>query len=186
MKYLEGDYYHVYNRGAHKQKIFLEDENYLHLISLFKKYSQRYNVIIAAYCLMPNHYHLILRQKASGDIGGFLKTTFNAYTQAINKRYRHSGTLFQGQSKAKHIDSDEYCLRAIRYVHRNPLSAHLVGSLGDWEYSNYLEWIDLRQGTLADFELRSQLFKKPTDYQQFVENSSDEKGKMDLEGFLFD
>jgi REP element-mobilizing transposase RayT len=107
MKYLDGHYYHIYNRGAHKKEIFFEPANYMYRISLFNKYLHRYEVSVVAYCLMPNHYHLIGRQNGHGDIGGFLRPTFNACTQAINKRYGHSGTLFQGQSKSKHIDSGE-------------------------------------------------------------------------------
>ena len=184
MKYLDGHYYHVYNRGAHKQNIFFENANYLHVISLFKKYISQYNIIIAAYCLMPNHYHLILRQREAGDIGGFLKTVFNSYTQAINKRYGHSGTLFQGQSKARHIANDENCLQVIRYVHRNPLLANLVSSLRDWEFSNYLEWIGMRQGVLVDLDLRNAYFKTPLDYEKFVEEYSEGKEKWEVEKFL--
>ena len=184
MKYLNDHYYHIYNRGAHKKKIFFESTNYLHLISLFKKYSSQYNVIIVSYCLMPNHYHLILRQKDNGKIGDFLRTTFNAYTQAINKRYNHSGTLFQGQCKAKHLNNDEQCLQVIRYIHRNPVSALLVSSLRKWQFSNYLEWIGLRRGTLADFELRDSFFKSPRDYEKFVEEYIDEE-KTKVEKFLF-
>ena len=186
MRYLNDHYYHVYNRGAHKKKIFFDEENYLYLISLFKKYSSQYNVNIVAYCLMPNHYHLILQQKDGSKIGNFLKTTFNAYTQAINKRYGHSGTLFQGQCKSKHIDSDEYCLQVIRYVHHNPLSAHLVFSLREWQFSNYLEWIGARQGILADFELRNSFFKTPLEYEKFVEEYNAKVERAKIEKFLPD
>ena len=175
MKYHNGHYYHIYNRGAHKEKIFFESANYLHLISLFKKYSSQYNVIIVSYCLMPNHYHLILRQKDNGKIGDFLRTTFNAYTQAINKRYHHSGTLFQCRCKAKHLNNDGRCLQVIRYIHRDPVSALLVSSPRKWQFSNYLEWIGLRQGTLADLELRDSFFKSPQHYEKFAEEYIDKK-----------
>ena len=186
MKYLSGHYYHIYNRGAHKKRIFFERTNYLHLISLFKQNSSRYKVIIVSYCLMPNHYHLIVRQEDGGNIGNFLRTTFNAYTQAINKRYNHSGTLFQGQCKSKHLNTNEHCLQAIRYIHRNPLSAFLVSSLREWEFSNYLDWIGLRQGTLADFALRDGVFKTPRDYEKFVEKYIAEEERTKIEKFLFD
>ncbi|MBN1397668.1 MAG: transposase [Bacteroidetes bacterium] len=154
MKYTEGHYYHIYNRGAHKKEIFFEEENYDYLISLFKKYSIKYNIVVAAYCCMPNHYHLVLKQQNYGDIGSFLKTVFNAYTQAINKRFCHSGTIFQGQAKIKEIDTDSYCLQVIRYVHLNPLTAKLVKDMEEWKYSNYLEWIGKRDGSLMDYQLR--------------------------------
>ncbi len=141
MQYTEGCYYHIFNRGAHKEAIFFEEENYRYLITLFTKYSVQYKVTVAAYCLMPNHYHLIVKQNEFGSIGSFLKTVFNAYTQAINKRFELSGTLFQGQAKVKEIDSDSYCLQVIRYIHLNPLNAKIVKSIEEWNHSNYLEWI---------------------------------------------
>lgn len=174
MKYLDGHYYHIYNRGAHKERIFFEDENYVYLVSLLQKYLQRYAVAVTAYCLMPNHYHLLVRQKQDGDIGGFLRTTFNAYVQAINKRYGHSGTLFQGQTKVKHVDSNEYCLKLIRYIHQNPIAAGLVSSLNEWNFSDYQEWIGLRSRVLDDFQLRDAFFGSPVLYEVFVNSDADE------------
>ncbi len=184
MKHSNGHSYHIYNRGAHKERIFFNSTNYLYLISLFKKYSSQYNVIIVSYCLMPNHYHLILRQEDNGKIGNFLRTTFNAYTRAINKRYNHSGTLFQGQCKSKHLTSDKHSLQVIRYIYRNPVAALLVSSLRQWQFSNYLEWIGLRQGTLIDSDLRDSFFKMSTEYENFAEEYIEEE-KAKVERFLF-
>jgi putative transposase len=170
MKYLDGHYYHVYNRGAHKKKIFYEPANYFYLVSLFKRHHHRYEIAVAAYCLMPNHYHLVIKQNEGGNIGGFLRTTFNGYTQAVNKRYGHSGTLFQGQAKCKHVDSSEYCIQLVRYVHRNPINSELASNLRDWIFSDYPEWIGLRTRLLADFELRNAFFKTPFQYERFVED----------------
>ena len=79
MKYNNHSYYHIYNRGAHREKIFYEDENYRYLESLIVKYSQHFHVTIAAYCLMPNHYHIIAKQQPSGSLSSFLKNIFSAY-----------------------------------------------------------------------------------------------------------
>jgi putative transposase len=137
MKYQDHSYYHIYNRGAHREKIFFENENYRYFESLMIKYSQQSNVTIAAYCLMPNHYHIIAKQQPSGSLPTFMKKTFSAYTQAINKRFGFSGTLFQGQAKIKEITTDSYCLQVIRYVHLNPVTAKMVASADEWIYSNY-------------------------------------------------
>ena len=184
MKYTEGHYYHPYNRGAHKKKIFLQRDNYLHLITLLAKYSVRYGVTVVAYCLLPNHYHLILKQNDSGSIGMFLKTTFNAYTQAINKRFRTSGTLFQGQVHVKEIDSDSYCMQAIRYVHLNPCAAQIVLKPEDWEFSDYREWIGTREGSFVDLGLRNAYFTSPLDYKRFVEEYIDAKHTKEMKNFL--
>ncbi len=184
MKYTEGQYYHAYNRGAHKKKIFLQRDNYLHLITLLAKYSLRYGVTVSAYCLMPNHYHLILKQNDSGSIGMFLKTTFNAYTQAINKRFGKSGTLFQGQVHVKPIETESHCLQVVRYIHLNPCAARLVAKPEDWEFSDYREWIGMRKNMLGGLSLRNEYFKSPVDYRSFVEEYVDAKVPKALEDFL--
>lgn len=167
--------YHAYNRGAHQQRIFFQSENYIHLRNLFVKYSLQYGVTVVAYCLMPNHYHLIVKQNESGSIGMFLKTTFNAYTQAVNKRFGKSGTLFQGQVRVKEIDSDSYCLQAIRYIHLNPCAGRLVQRPEDWEFSDYREWSGMRKGQLKDLGLRDAYFKTPLEYVAFVKDYMDSK-----------
>jgi len=186
MKCLDGNYYHIYNRGAHKQPIFFEDENYFHLVNLFIKYFSQYRITIAAYCLMPNHYHLILKQNETGSIGSFLKTTFNAYTQAVNTRFGLSGTLFQGQAKIKHIDTDSYCLQVIRYIHLNPVVAGLVTLPEEWEFSNYREWIGTRRGLLIDHELKTGYFKNGEQYNFFVNEYVETRDKKNVAKFLFD
>ena len=186
MHYEAGTYYHVYNRGAHFESIFLEQENYRYLISLLEKYSLRYRTVVAAYCLMPNHYHLILRQEEGGSIGMFLKTTFNAYTQAMNRRFGTSGTLFEAQAKVKQIFTEAHCLRVIPYIHLNPVTAALVASPGQWEFSNYLEWIGRRNSNLMDRELRDSYFPGPEDYGRYIADYQLEKERKELGEFMFD
>ncbi len=186
MKYQSHLYYHIYNRGAHRSKIFFEDENYHYLISLFQKYAQDSKVHIAAYCLMPNHYHIVAKQNSLGSITTFLKKTFSAYTQAMNRRFGLSGTLFQGQAKIKEITSDEYCLQVIRYIHLNPVAAKMVASPDKWEYSNYLDWIDRKEIGLMDKELRNTFFPHPQDYKRFVDEFQMEQKNDKLGKFLFE
>ena len=185
MGYLPEHYYHVYNRGARKQKIFFETNNYHHLINLFVKYHLKYQVTIASYCLMSNHYHLVLKQSDSGSIGAFLKTTFNAYTQSVNARFGLGGTLFQGQAKVKHIDTDSYCLEVIRYIHLNPVTAKLVSKPEEWEFSNYQEWIGLRDGILIDSALETAYFRSKRDYALFVSEYIEEKDKKIIANYNF-
>ena len=186
MRYETDSYYHIYNRGAHSESIFFEDENYSYLVSLFKKNAERYNIIVAAYCLMPNHYHLVLKERHDGSISSFLKTTFNTYTQAINNRFGTSGTLFQGQAKTKEIATEAYCLRVIPYVHLNPVTAKLVNSPAAWEFSNYSEWIGKRRSTLIDSELRDSYFSSPQEYEIYVRDYQLDKESKKLARFLTD
>ncbi len=169
MKYETGKYYHVYNRGANKANIFLSRENYLFCIQLFSKYAKQYKISIFAYCLMPNHYHLIISQNKDGSISKFIQTVFNSYTQALNTATGRSGTLFQGRVKGIEITTDEYAVRLCRYIHCNPIAANFVGKPEDWEFSDYLEWIGKRSGSLTDFSLRDVYFGSAVEYQKFVE-----------------
>jgi putative transposase len=180
MKYIPEHYYHAYNRGDRKQKIFFDIENYHFLLHLCHKYIARYRVTIAAYCFMPNHYHFMLKQNMEGNIGMFLKTVFNSYTQAINKRYGYSGTLFQGQVKVKHVDTEKYILQLIRYIHLNPVEARLVSSPEEWQFSNYREWIGRRNSEMIDVTLFHSFFSSHSMYMKFVEkfrNDNENIGK---------
>ncbi len=160
--------FHIYNRGCNKSKIFFEEENYEFLINKVRKYSKEFDISVIAYCLMPNHYHFILKQNSEMGLNKCVQNIFNSYTKAINKRYKRSGTLFEGKFKANEIFEDSTILEVCRYVRRNPLEAGLVKNLEDWQYSNYLEWIRLRNGDLCDEEFIANNFPNPHDYKKYV------------------
>lgn len=152
-----GEAYHVYNRGAHKQKIFTTDWDYqrfmlllllsnhsepVHLSNLLvnKKYqgeslinifkdslADKSLVDILAYCLMPNHFHLVLRQKAEDGISIFMRKLLTAYTMYFNTKYEHSGVIFQGPFKSRHIDNEAYFRYIFAYVHLNALDLFEAG-----------------------------------------------------------
>lgn len=115
---------------------------------------------------MPNHYHLLLKLNPSGNMGQCLRSTFTSYTQAMNRRYLLNGTLFQGQCKIKHIESDEYCKHLIRYIHRNPVEARMCANAEDWAYSDYSTWI---AQTDAGHLTRDAFFQKGVLYRRFME-----------------
>ena len=103
--------------------------------------AKRFRTSIAAYCFMPNHFHLAVRQEEGGSISKCVQITFNVYTQAVNKQKKLSETLFQGKTQARHIDSDTYILQVIRYIHLNPVTAGFVKRPEDWEFSDYRDWV---------------------------------------------
>ena len=185
MKYQDGEYYHIFNRGAHKLEIFYTDEHYERCLQLLRKYSPRYRTTIIAYCFMPNHFHLICRQEPGGSISSFIQTTFNAYSQAVNKQRRHSGTLFQGRAKAKCIRSDSYAVQVIRYIHLNPTAAGLVEKPEEWRFSDYRDWIFRPSEGVTPSEglhLRNSYFQNGDRYREFVVNYHDSSR---IEGYLF-
>src|SRR3990167_9691507 len=134
--------FHVLNRGVEKRNIFLDDKDrfrFVHGLLLFNttrpannttylienndivsRYADRV-VDIHGWCLMKNHYHLLLSERVEGGISIFLRKLNVGYANYFNERYKRSGTLFQGRTKKKHIDSDAYFLHILNYIHFNPL-----------------------------------------------------------------
>jgi putative transposase len=163
-------YYHVYNRGLSGGDIFFNTGNYEHCLRLVKRYSPRYGVNILAYCLMPNHYHFLMKQEANIPISKFINVLFNAYVQAVNRQQDRKGTLFEGRVKYVLVDKEEYLIQLCRYIHLNPLKASLVMKLGDWPFSNYREWIGLREGIIFDRKFAEEHFTSQQEYKSFVEN----------------
>ena len=139
-EFAPGQYYHIYNRGVGRQLIFLEEENYLYL----------------------------LRQDDEESAGLLPQLTFNSYTKAFNKRYGRIGTLFEGRYRSVWVDKTKYLFHLCRYIHANPVKARLVSRLADWPFSNYLEWMEMRNGTLVDYDFIAQNFPERDGYRQFV------------------
>ena len=125
-EFVAGHYYHVYNRGCNYEPIFSTHDNYIYLLQKVKRLLREIPLVIIAYCLMPNHYHFVIRQEGDTPISTFIQRLFLTYTQAYNKQQGRRGPLFEGRFKCIHIDSDEYVIHLCRYVHLNPVVAGLV------------------------------------------------------------
>jgi putative transposase len=168
IQWAAGEYYHLYNRGARQLSIFREDSNYHFVLRKVHYYATDLNLSVIAYCLMPNHYHFLVRQNAEKPAGLLPQLVFNSYTKAYNKRYDHHGTLFERRYKAKRIARANYLIHLCRYIHANPVKDGLVAEPQDWSYSNYREWTNLRQGTLVDRDFIHENFPTTTAYRDFV------------------
>ena len=166
--WLPGQYYHIYNRGVQRGTIFREPDNYLFVIARLKKYAREFCLSVIAYCLMPNHYHLLIRQDGGVSAGLLPQRIFNSYTKAYNKRYQQSGTLFEHRFQAKAIYNSAHLLHLCRYIHANPVKDGLAASPSDWPYSNYLEWTGERAGALVDREFIAHQFPNADEYRTFV------------------
>ncbi len=183
----EPGYYHVYNRGCNRQPIFVEADNYVYLLRKVKEYLPLYDLTIVAYCLMPNHYHLLVHVRHEDVLAPFLQRLFSAYVQAFNKQQERSGTLFEGRAKGVLVASDAYVLELCRYIHLNPVKAGLVRDPADWAYSNYLDYIGLRTGAIRDDEFMRMYFTSPADYAEFVTGSRHGvPDPVELEPYLLD
>jgi REP element-mobilizing transposase RayT len=163
-----GQYYHVYNRGSNRGVIFFEEENYRYLGRLVRKYVAGMNIAIIAYCLMPNHYHFLIRQNGTAHAGLLFQRVFNAYSKAINKRFDRTGTLFEGRFHSVHVDKSAYLLHLCRYIHANPVKAGLAVSPDGWEHSDYRQWVGLEKAGISDQEFIRANFGEGTEYAEFV------------------
>jgi putative transposase len=167
-QYLQGQYYHIYNRGANRQSIFYGKENYLFVLRRMREYSQDLHITLVAYCLLPNHYHWLVRQEGVEAAGRLPQAVFNSYTKALNNRNNRSGTLFQGPYRVIHVQDDDHLLHLCRYIHTNPVRHGIAADLTLWPYSNYLEWIEQRNGVLVDRGFIRAHFGSAEQYRQFV------------------
>ncbi len=168
LPFVQGSYYHIYNRGAGRQPIFYQERNYLYLLRLLKTVARESCVAVIAYCLLPNHYHWLLRQDGQIPVGKVPTRVFGSYSQAFNHAYERSGTLFEGPYKALAVDTDAYFVNLCCYIHLNPVHHGLVTAPEMWPYSNYLEWIEKRPGSLVDRDLVRAYFASPQAYEEFI------------------
>jgi len=132
----EGAWYHVMNRGRRSDKIFEGPDDYRLFIDLLKAAIELWNIQISAYCLMSNHYHLLIHTP-QGNLSRCMRHINGVYTQRFNRAHGLDGQLFRGRFKAIVVRGDEYLLQLVRYIHRNPLGAGIVDHLGEYPWSSH-------------------------------------------------
>lgn len=134
--FVKNGYYHVFNRGNNKQLIFRDNEDYDYFTQLFRIYlippdtsrsrwilkNYTGEIILISYCLMPNHFHLLIQQKSDRVLSDFVRSIIVNYTKYFNKKYSAVGHVFQGKFKARYIEHDSDLLNVSRYIHHNAKS----------------------------------------------------------------
>lgn len=128
-------WYHVMNRGRRKENVFLIKSDYYHFVNLLDESAELWNVNICAFCLMPNHYHLLL-QTPDANLSRFMRHVNGVYTQRFNRFHKTDGALFRGRFKSILVGEQNYLLDLIRYIHFNPVKAGLVKMPGDYCWSS--------------------------------------------------
>jgi putative transposase len=137
--------YHVYNRGVLKMTLFKSATDYLRFILKMSLLKKRYPVDILCYCIMPNHFHLLIREPETindptkahkSNISCFLQQLQNSYAKYFSIKYQHSGRVFQGVFKRKLIENESYYLQIKNYIHQNPTRKHLTKTPEEWPYSS--------------------------------------------------
>ena len=141
LKFSEGEYYHVYSRGVEKRKIFLDDSDYKRFVALLytansdtpihlSNYQGKalpdiprgeFVTALGAWCLMSNHFHLLMKETHPNGISTFMQKLLTGYSMYFNKKYQRTGSLFERKFSAKHLDSDQYLKYQYAYIHLNPI-----------------------------------------------------------------
>ncbi|MDR9363887.1 MAG: transposase [Balneolaceae bacterium] len=186
MNFQPNRFYHVYNQGNNRQPIYFSKHNYLYFLkkmSTLKNYCE-----ILAYCLMPNHFHWLIKTKGLDDLEDIESSKMNShpqhslvrcianllssYTQAINKQENRSGSLFRSKTKSQKIDDPDYALICFLYIHQNPLRAGICEDLACWKFSSYRDYAGLRNGKLCNRELGIKNLELPSGVNEFVKMSN--------------
>lgn len=198
---ISGSFYHVFNRGVEKRTVFKNIYDYQRLLltidfylsyptprklsthltfkqpPLPKEFKQKALVKILAFCLMPNHFHLLLQQLEDGGISEFIRRISDSYTRFFNTKYDRIGALFQGKFKAKIVEKDEYLIQLSKYIHRNPLKLPMWRTrFQEYPFSSYPGYLNQKgKHPFCNTSIISDYFstKNPKlSYQSFVEESA--------------
>jgi len=159
--------YHLYNRGVDGREIFLNHNNYTFFRNKIISYALLTNNSIIAFCLMPTHYHLLVRQNGVKSAGLICQLSCNSYSKAFNSMNHRTGALFESRYKSIFVDRDEYLYQLCRYIHANPVRAGLVTTPEKWLYSDYQYWIN----DAEDYDDPSSIkgyFSNGVEYRTFV------------------
>jgi len=199
-----GGFYHVFNRGIAKGTTFLTDSEYRRALATlaYYCYSERQyslsrlfrfdhkkrreimdsmtgtskSIQVISYCLMPNHFHLLLRQNVDDGISNYLSNFQNSYTRFYNTIHRRDGSLFLNQFKAVEIETEEQLTHVSRYIHLNPYTASIVRSLdnlGGYPWSSLNTYLEKTDDDFIENEVVMSLFSSLGSYKEFVFDHAD-------------
>ena len=191
---INGKYYHIFNRSIAKYLIFNDSSEYSRMVDIiglfrFADFRQSYSnfikltpkcqaelkkplqnspvlVEIIAYCLMPTHFHLILKQNIDNGITNYMARVQNSYSRYFNMTHKRKGPLWEGHFSNVLIESDELMFHVTRYIHLNPVTVKIVEQPEDWDYYSYKEYT--KQSFLKICCFKDIINMKPSNYKKFV------------------
>ena len=138
-RYAEPGHYHIINRGVERRFIYLEPEDYDFFLDLLLKLTKEHEIIINAFCLMSNHYHLLLETKQT-NLSKAIQFLNDKYAKYFNKKYTRSGHLWQGRYKSYPLFDDAHFWIAAKYIERNPIKAGIVKNIEFYKYQSFFQW----------------------------------------------
>jgi REP element-mobilizing transposase RayT len=128
------------NRGRRREEVFLSRTDYESFLEVLRETPVGWNIKVAAYCLMPNHYHLLVTTP-EGNISRCMRHINGVYTQRFNRQHQADGQVFRGRYKAVLVEADNHLLEVLRYIHRNPIRAGLAGTVDDYPWSSHRGYV---------------------------------------------
>ena len=193
--YSEGGFYHLYNRGVAKNRIFIGEEDYRTFLSYLKEYlspfvpptaeeisksgyiyirkNYQQQIELVAFVLMPNHFHLLVKQNESRSIEGFMRSLLTRYSRYFNRHHDRVGHLLQDVYKGILIDNENYFWWLSRYLHRNPIELlHKNEPLASYPYSSYPTYLGFKK---TDWIVTKYLLDQIKNYRSFIENSNEDE-----------
>lgn len=185
-----GALYHITSRGNGRKAIYLEESDFALFLELLNDVCEQYNWVIHAYCLMSNHYHLLL-ETPDGNLSKGMRQLNGVFTQSMNRKHHRVGHLFQGRYKAILVDKDAYLLELCRYIVLNPVRARMVDTPDEWLWSSWHNMIGKNESPswLATDALLNLFAKKRTEaiaeYIHFVEQGVNKAIWDDLQHQIF-
>ena len=174
-QYIKGIIVHFYNRVVSNELLFREKDDYLQFLQLFKKVIRSVPALVYAYCLMPNHFHFLLRQNCEVPLYRIFNKVLSPYVQKFNLKYHRRGSIFAHPLQSKLVTNNKQIITLCMYIHLNPVKAKLVQEPEDWEYSNYSEWVGTRKGVLFDDAILKEYF---TNINEYIETIREYKQKI--------
>jgi putative transposase len=175
-------WYHVMNRGRRGENIFSDKTDFEIFLGVLQDSFELFCCRVAAFCLMSNHYHLLL-QTPMGNLSRVMRHVNGVYTQRYNRRQKMDGQLFRGRYKSVLVEKDSHLIELLRYIHRNPVRAHICKSVSDYRWSSHRGYVSTAKKPdwlYTDF-LLSMFSETPgkaiTEYKKFVQGDESEEIK---------
>jgi putative transposase len=162
--------YHVINRGNNRQEVFHTESDYLCFVEAMQRTEQILRIRLLAYCLMPNHFHLVVWPVAEGDLSHWMQRVMSTFNHRYRKDHPGCGHLWQGRFKSIPVQENDHLCRVIRYVERNPLRGGLVEQSEDWQWSS----LKRSSGPGDSHWLTEPPVKRPGDWIDIVNRTDNE------------
>jgi len=144
---VDGGVYHILNRGNGRQRVFHRDAEYLEFEDLLRQLQEQFEIDIYAYCLMPNHFHLLLKTYRGESLSQGMQWFTTTYVRRYHRLRRSSGHVWQGRYKSFAIEDDDHFLTVARYIEGNPVRAGMVDTATDWAWSSHRDRLNLIAAT---------------------------------------